>query len=63
MPRSLPEPLPQIMADGDGGALRVLVQVRFGVPRTGGGRRACLRVAGVPSVKFERMQVVADSSA
>ncbi|HZF96773.1 MAG TPA: hypothetical protein VEY92_00755, partial [Pseudoxanthomonas sp.] len=42
MPRSLPEPLPQIVAPGNGDALRAVTQVRFGVPRTGGGRLACV---------------------
>jgi len=63
MPRSLPEPLPQIVAPGNGDALRAVTQVRFGVPRTGGGRLACVRVVDVPGFESEGMQVVADGGA
>jgi len=62
MPSSLPEPLPDIVADGNGDALYAVIQVRFGVPRTGGGRLACARVADVPGFESETVQA-ADSGA
>jgi hypothetical protein len=63
VPRSLPEPLPQIVAHGDGDALRAVTQVRSGVPRTGGGRLACARVVDVPGFESGGMQMVAGTGA
>jgi len=63
MPRPPPEPLPEIVAHDDGDALRAVVQVRFGVPRTGGGRRACVRMVHVSSLGSEAVRTAADRGA
>jgi hypothetical protein len=56
MPRPLPEPLPEIVAHGNGDALRAVAHVRFGVPRTGDGRRACVRTVHVSSLGSEAVR-------
>ena len=63
MPRPLPEPLPEIVVHGNGDALRAIAHVRFGVPRTGGERRACVRMVHVSSLGSEAVRTASDRGA